>query len=71
MSSREILENLEKTAQEKHLLYLNAGQALVRREGIISKTDMDEFDKAKEEWLSANKAYRSFLHSVGKDRKVS
>ncbi|PWG81805.1 hypothetical protein [Pararcticibacter amylolyticus] len=71
MSTREILDNLEKNAQAKHLLYLDAGQALVRQEGVVSKADMDKFDQAKEAWLSANNAYRSFLLSLGKDRKVS
>lgn len=67
----EILEQLEKAAQEKHLLYLNAGQELVRQEGIIDKANLDYFERVKEEWQTANRTYRSFLSSFGSERKVS
>lgn len=71
MTPIQILENLEKTAQEKHLQYLQAGQEIARREGTLSKTDLDGFDKAKEDWLAANSTYRSFLSTFGKERPMS
>ncbi|GEM_PF-6593132 len=71
MVTIEILEQLEKTAQEKHLLYLNAGQELLRQEGIVAKANLDYFERVKEEWQTANRAYRSFLSSFGSEKKVS
>ncbi len=71
MTPIEILEQLENTAQEKHLFYLNAGRELVQSEGIISKTDLDNYDMAKKNWLIASEAYRSYLTTFGSEKKVS
>ncbi|WP_374164294.1 hypothetical protein [Arcticibacter sp. MXS-1] len=71
MTPSETLLKLEKEADEKHLLYLTAGQELVKQDGIIPKAALDNFEKAKEEWQKASADYRSFLSQFAKEKKVS